>query len=251
MTLPLEGCRVIVTRERPGELATLLTRRGASVVHVPLIAVVDPSDGGAELGDVLTRLDEFDWLVVTSPAGAERAGGSARSSVHVRLAAVGKATAAELRRTSGREVDLVPEVQRAEGLATAFAAQQLPRQRILIAQADIAAPTLADSLRDAGHDVTTVVAYRTVVVEPDAEALRRAGQVDAVCFASGSAVEGWCRAFGSGTPPLAVAIGPSTAEAAARFGLKVTGVAADQSLEGLVTELEQQWVGGVGRREDR
>jgi uroporphyrinogen-III synthase len=251
MTLPLDGCRVIVTRERPGELATMLTRRGASVVHVPLIAVVDPLDGGAELRGVLARLGDFDWLVVTSAAGAERVGGAARSSAHVRLAAVGSATAAALRHACRREVDLVPEVQRAEGLVDAFASQQLPRQRILVAQADIAAPTLADSLRAAGHDVTTVVAYRTVVVEPDAEARRRAGQVDAVCFASGSSVEGWCRAFGSSTPPLVVAIGPSTAEAATRSGLKVSGVATDHSLEGLVTELEQQWVGGGTRREDR
>jgi uroporphyrinogen-III synthase len=251
MSLPLEGCRVIVTRERPGELAALLTRRGASVVHLPLITVVDPVDGGAELRDALARLTDFDWLVVTSTAGAERVGAAARTAEHLRLAAVGSATASELRRASGRDVDLVPRTQRADGLAAAFVSREHSRQRILIAQADIAAPTLADALRAAGHEVTTVVAYRTVVVEPDAETRLRAAEVDAVCFASGSAVEGWRRAFGERTPPLVVAIGPSTAEAAARSGLKVSGVAADHSLEGLVTELEQQWVGAETAREER
>ena len=46
---PLAGCRVIVTREHPGELASLLEARGAKVVHVPLIQVVEPLDSGAAL----------------------------------------------------------------------------------------------------------------------------------------------------------------------------------------------------------
>jgi uroporphyrinogen-III synthase len=242
VNLPLDGCRVIVTRERPGELAAMLARRGAVVDHVPLIAVEDPIDGGAELRHALSRLADVDWLIVTSPAGAERVGAAARSAGHVRLAAVGSATAAALRRTAGRDVDLVPTVQRAAGLVDAFASLQLPPQRILIAQADVAAPTLADGLGRAGHDITTVVAYRTVTVEPDADALRRAAEADAVCLASGSAVEGWCRAFGVIAPPLTVVIGPSTAERAEQLGLKVTGVAADHSLEGLVAELERQWI---------
>ena len=36
-TQPLAGRRVIVTREQPGELADLLTARGAEVLHVPLV----------------------------------------------------------------------------------------------------------------------------------------------------------------------------------------------------------------------
>jgi uroporphyrinogen-III synthase len=240
---------VIVTRERPGELAAMLTRRGAVVDHLPLIAVEDPSDGGAELRHALSRLADVDWLVATSPAGAERVGAAARSAGHVRLAAVGSATADAFRRTAGRDVDLVPRVQRAEGLVDAFAALQLPPQRILLAQADVAAPTLADGLGRAGHHVTAVVAYRTVTVEPDADALRRVAEADAVCFASGSAVEGWCRAVGATTPHLVVAIGPSTAERAEQLGLKITGVAADHSLEGLVTELERQWT-GIGTRSE-
>ena len=60
-----------------GELAALLTARGATVIHVPLLAVVEPIDGGTALRDVLSDLREFDWLVVTSAAGAERVGRAA------------------------------------------------------------------------------------------------------------------------------------------------------------------------------
>ena len=41
----LRGRRVLVTRERPGELARLLEASGAVVVHVPLIEVVEPDLG--------------------------------------------------------------------------------------------------------------------------------------------------------------------------------------------------------------
>lgn len=237
---------MLVTRERPGELAAKLTERGATVSHVPLIAVAEPADGGAALNDALSRLAEFDWLVVTSPAGSERVLTAALAAPGVRIAAVGTATAGVLE-AAGRPVDLIPPVQRARELADAFVAQAASPQRVLIAQADIAAPTLADDLRRAGHDVTVVTAYRTVSLEPDRSAI--AG-IDAVLFASGSAVEGWCRAFGTDAPPIAVAIGPTTAAAANRLGLKLSGVAADHSLDGLVTELERQLVdsGRVARR---
>ena len=236
MTRTLEGYRVLVTRERPGELATMLTERGATVIHLPLIAVVDAADGGLALREALSRLAEFDWLVVTSPAGAERVGVAARLVPGVRLGAIGTGTAQVLRHESGRPVDLVPAVQRAEGLAAEFVTASATPQRVLIAQADIAAPTLADALRQAGHHVTTVTAYRTVQQEPDRDA---ASDADAVVFASASSVESWCGAFGVEAPPHVVVIGPTTAATADRLGLKVSAVAADHSLDGLVTELER------------
>jgi len=236
VTRTLEGCRVLVTRERPGELATMLTERGAAVIHLPLIAVVDAADGGLALREALWRLAEFDWLVVTSPAGAERVGVAARLVPGVRLGAVGTGTARVLQHATGRPVDLVPAVQRAEGLAAEFVAASVAPQRVLIAQADIAASTLADALRQAGHHVTTVTAYRTVRQEPDRDA---ASDADAVVFASGSSVESWCGAFGVEAPPIVVVIGPTTAATAVRFGLKVSAIAADHSLDGLVTELER------------
>ena len=237
---------MLVTRERPGDLAVKLVARGATVIHVPLIAIAEPTDGGAALQDALSRLAEFDWLVVTSPAGSERVAAAATAETGVRLAAVGTATARVLESRTGRPVDLIPAVQRAQDLASAFVAQAESPQRVLIAQADIAAPTFADELRRAGHEVTVVTAYRTVTVEADRTAIDDA---DAVVFASGSAVEGWCRVFGTSAPPLVVAIGPMTEAAASRLGLKVSGVAADHSLDGLVTELERvlAYSGGVAR----
>jgi uroporphyrinogen-III synthase len=234
---PLAGCRVLVTRERPGELAALLETRGATVVHVPLIEVIEPADGGVALHRELERLDDFDWLVVTSAAGAERVAPAAAVSPAVRLAAVGDATARVLEAGSGRTVDLVPSVQRATTLAAELVQRAGPApQEILVAQADRADHELVDRLGAAGHRVTAVVAYRTRLVAPDPAAIEGA---DALLLASGSAAQAWFDTLGGSAPPIVVAIGPTTASVADELGLKVTGTATDHSLDGLVTELER------------
>ncbi len=233
----LAGCRVLVTRERPGELARLLIERGADVVHVPLIAVVDAPDGGEQLHEGLRCLDTFDWLVVTSPAGAERVGAAARRTSGIGLAAVGTATAKVLAELAERPVDLVPERQLAAVLAAEFARRNPSPQRVLIAQADRAPDTLAEALRAGGHDVTTVTAYSTVLVEPNRDAVAAA---DILVLASGSSAESWVAALGATRPPIVVAIGPSTAAKSRELGLKVDGVAAEHSVVGLIDEVVRQ-----------
>jgi uroporphyrinogen-III synthase len=242
----LSGCRVVVTRNEPGELGRLLEAEGAEVIHVPLIEVVEPLDGGAALQDALNRLDDVDWLIVTSPAGADRVGAAASGHPHVRLAAVGTATAERLAALARRAVDLVPENQLAASLAEAFVeAHRGSPQRVVLALADRAASTLADELGAAGHDVVSVNAYRTVLRRPSATDLERIDTADAVLFASGSAAESWARSMDgdsvSHVPALAVAIGPTTAARAREFGLKISSVAADHSLAGLVEELSVRW----------
>lgn len=240
MSRALAGCRVLVTRERPGELATMLAARGATVVHVPLIRVVDTDDGA--LQRELERLDRYDWLVVTSPAGAERTAAALSGAPHVRVAAVGSSTATTIHRLSGRTVDVVPHRQHAVALVDAFVSAVTVPARILVAQADRAADTLAVGLRQAGHDVTSVVAYRTELQVPAPGATDGA---DALLLASGSAAESWATAqetaAGLQTPPIVVSIGPTTTAVAERFGLKITATATDHSLDGLVTELEHIW----------
>jgi uroporphyrinogen-III synthase len=236
---PLVGRRVLVTRERPGELGAMLERRGAVVVHVPLIAIAEPDDGGAALGRELARLDGYDWLVVTSAAGAERVGAAARDAISVRLAAVGTASARVLGDHAGRRVDVVPAVQQAARLADRLIEVAGPiAQRFLVAQADLAGPSLADRLAAAGHSVTTCVAYRTVPQQPDPALLVGA---DALVLASGSSVQSWVDAVGTDSPRVVVAIGPATAAVARRLGLKITSVSADHSLAGLLTELERHF----------
>lgn len=240
MNLPLAGCTVVVTRERRGELGRLLDQRGANVVHVPLIRIddADPAELERAWGC------EPDWLIVTSAAGAERVGAAAAARPHVRLAAVGTATADRLAELAGRPVDLVPDRQVADALAAVFAAVNEHPQRVLVAQADRAPGTLVERLVSSGHEVTPVVAYRTALRHPEPHELHAIADADAVILASGSAARSWADTLGDRIehiPPLVVAIGPTTAEVASKSGLKVTHVAADHSLAGVVDELIDAW----------
>lgn len=240
MSQPLAGCTVVVTRERRGELGHLLDQRGATVLHVPLIRIDDADP--VELEQAWGC--DPDWLIVTSAAGAERVGAAAAVRPDVRLAAVGTATADRLAELARRPVDLVPTRQVADELATAFDARNERPQRVLVAQADRAPATLVERLVSAGHEVTPVVAYRTALRHPDPDELAAIAEADAVILASGSAARSWADTIGGRRallPPLVVAIGPTTAAVASKSGLKVTHVAADHSLAGVVDELTNAW----------
>ena len=230
---PLHGRRVVTTRDEPGELDRLLAEAGADVVHVPLIEIDEPLDGGAELHAVLDGFDDVDWVVVTSRHGAARVGAALAGHPLVRTAAVGTRTAIEIERLAGRPVDVVPRQQTAADLLAAMPPGG-PGQVVVVAQADRADPALTVGLSALGYRVRPVVAYRTLARTPSAEQRAAAVGADAVAFASGSAAQAWHDAIGTETPAVVVAIGPTTKGAARACGLKVTHVAEEHSVEGLV-----------------
>jgi uroporphyrinogen-III synthase len=233
---PLHGRRVVTTRDEPGELDRLLAEAGADVVHVPLIAIAEPDDGGAELGAILHVLANVDWVIVTSHHGAARVGEAVARHEHVKTAAVGTRTASVLERLTGRPVDVVPARQTAADLLEA-----MPRdgngQIVVVAHADRADPALSVGLSQLGYRVRPVVAYRTLARTPSADERAAALAADAVAFASGSAAQAWHDAIGTDTPSVVVAIGPTTEGAARACGIDVTHVAEEFSVEGLVDAL--------------
>jgi uroporphyrinogen-III synthase len=225
----LDGRTVVITRPTPGSLARRLEELGARVEHVPLIAVGPPGDGGAALAAALSDLDTYDWLVVTSANGAASVATAVAGHRHIRLAAVGAATAAALADAACRAVDLVPTRADSDGLLAAF-----PRKpgRVLLAQASLAGEHLATGLRALGHDVTAVEAYSTTPLPPSPAGLQTLRGADAVVLASGSAATAWAAAEGAGASPLATAtaaivtIGPKTATVAQRHGATIAAIAA-------------------------
>ncbi len=228
----LQGRRVVVTRSsaQAGSLAGLLQDAGAIPVVVPLIEQVPDPDDAARLAAL--DPDSFDWLVVTSPNGAE-AYLAAHRTGPAHVAAVGATTAAALM-NGGVTVTLVPAQQSAAGVLAEFPPGE---GSVLLVQAVDAEPTMADGLAAAGWAVTVSTPYRTVPARPSAGLQLAALSADAVLFASGSAVKAWVQVFGTSTPPIVVVIGPQTEVAAQVAHLKVSLVAADHSLRGLVDSL--------------
>jgi uroporphyrinogen-III synthase len=230
---PLNGLTVVATRSprQNAPLRELLVSRGARVVELPLIEIVEPGDGGAARDAALARAAEHDWIVVTSPNGAERvAPFLADVGARTHIAVVGDATG----RALGRDAALTAEPALAAALA-----EQFPEGRgsVLLVQGNLADDTLHAALIDKGWAVTRVVAYRTVHRAADNESIDRARDADIVLFASGSAVRAWSETVGS-APRCAVVIGPSTASAARDIGYTVAVVADEHSLGGLVSAAE-------------
>ena len=241
MPSSLDGRSVVITRSitQNESLRRLLEARGADVVEVPLIAIAEPDDEGRERDEVLQRFHEFDWIVVTSPNGAERvapfisaakAAGDSPRFPHI--AAVGDATA----RTLNTAVSLIAQPARAEILA-----EQFPEGSgaVLLVQGNLADDSLAMSITAKGWSLTKVVAYRTVQLRPTQEMMEPALQADVLLLASGSAVSAWFESFGTRTPSVVVALGPSTAKVAAALGVDVSAIAGEQSLESLVETTER------------
>lgn len=241
MGRPLDNCSVVITRSisQNESLRRLLEARGARVIEVPLIAITEPEDEGRERDEVLQNFVDFDWIVVTSPNGADcvapfivaaHAAGDAKRFPS--LAAVGEATA----RSLGVAVTMTSNPARAEVLA-----EQFPNGtgRVLVVQGNLADDSLSSSLSAKGWTVTQVVAYRTVQLRPTREMMLPAMTADLLLLASGSAATAWFDAFGTTTPPFVVAIGPSTAKVAVALGIDVSAVAPKQTLESMIQTAER------------
>ncbi|MGC3997231.1 MAG: uroporphyrinogen-III synthase [Anaeromyxobacter sp.] len=236
----LDGRTVVVTRAAggPDALSARLSALGAAVRPLPAIAFGPPADP-APLRAALGDLAAFDWVAFASATAVERtlealgAAGLAPAALAARsLAAVGPATAARLAEAV-RPPDLVPAEATGAALAAALGARVAGR-RVLVPRPAEGRPELVDGLRAAGAEVVAVEAYRTVAAPPEAlralEGWLREGDVDAVAFASPSAVEAVLAALGDRRlleRAVVAAIGPTTAEALRGAGLTV-GVLPDR-----------------------
>jgi uroporphyrinogen III methyltransferase/synthase len=243
---PLLGRRVVVTRTRSqaSALSAGLRALGAEPIEVPVIEVVDPLDGGAALRDAAVRLGTYDWVVVTSPNGAERllaavaaTGGDARAFGGSTVAAIGPGTARVLA-AGGIRADLVPDRYVAESLLDALTSAAPAGGRLLLARAEVARDVLPDGLRAVGWEVDVVDAYRTVpAAVTDAQRAAVIG-ADIATFTSSSTVERFVDSLGAEAVPAVVAcIGPVTAGTARRLGLTVDLEATEHTIDGLLRAL--------------
>jgi uroporphyrinogen-III synthase len=242
---PLAGHSVVVTRTRTqsSQLVERLTGLGAEVVELPVIAVDDPPDGGAELERAAHRLASgaYQWVALTSSNAAERlldALDGRAVSPGVRWAAVGPGTARALEQ-GGVSPDLVPAVAVSEQMAEAFPALDPPGTgTVLFPRAESVRGALAEGLRAKGWLVDEVVAYRTVAGTPGPDAVRAAARCRAIAFTSSSTVDRTIGLLGAeAVPPVVVTIGPVTSRSVLDAGLEVSAEADPHTIDGLVEAL--------------
>ncbi len=210
-------------------LADRLESLGAIPVLLPTIRIAWSEPG--PLDRAIGRLQTYDWVIFTSRNGVEGFFRRARGITGPKVAAIGPATAAELR-AHGIEPDLVPAEHVAEGLLGELG--DVAGKRFLLPRAAKARKTLADDLTLRGAVVDDIPTYDTVA--PDSPRPDLAG-VDAITFTSGSTVQHFLE--GGPVPPGArvVCIGPQTAERARSLGVEVHAVADHYTEDGLIAAL--------------
>ena len=196
MSLPLAGRRVLVTRAagQASKLSEALRALGAVPVEVPVIEIRPPQSFEA-LDRALQRIEQYDWLILTSANAAQALLDRAAQleikldqMVTMKVAAIGPGTASAIEKAR-LTVTVLPEAHVAEGLVKALR-MQIAGKRALLARAAIARDVIPEALRAAGARVDVVDAYRNVLPESAPEALRAALQqkIDAVTFTSSSSV---------------------------------------------------------------
>jgi uroporphyrinogen-III synthase len=186
-----------------------------------------PEDTGP-LDEALSKLDQFDWLIFTSQVAVEFVLQRAvsigvplpQSAPSLRVAVVGPKTA-EIARNGGLQVDYVTGKNQGSAFVEELA-QELKGKRVFLPHSDLAIKSVVEGLRQAGAEVSGVIAYRTLPPSPEERRQVKAiqwGVIDAALFFSPSAVHNFVDAIGveridqHHRHVLFVAVGPVTAEA--------------------------------------
>ena len=250
----LFGKRVLITRagHQSEEFARALLSRGAQPILAPTIEIHRERHVRIDV----PSLPSYAWVVFTSQNGADafftdlaEQRADARAIQTGRVAAIGDATAARLRRF-GVRADLVAPAFVAEELAAALIANSSAQDRILLYRARDARDVLPETLRQAGRFVTVISAYWTGVPTDEGFA-EKVDVADVLTFTSGSTVRGFATLLGgeegaaTGARGKCIAcIGPVTAAAARDAGLPPHVIAQQYTTAGLLTALETHFAQG-------
>lgn len=238
---PLKGKLVVITRSAPGGAAwgKYFSSLGANVYRFPTIRTV-PIAADRTAIRILEHLHEFDWVVATSRKGLHALRGYPKGAVP--LAVLGAETA-KAARAMGYRTIFKPSI--ASGAALARELKLRKGASVLFLKSSIASRALPTILAARGAKITELPAYRTLpVTDPDGRFSRllEKGSVDAIIFASPSAVRGFFarvdeKLFSKARRTPAVAIGPRTAAALKRHGFTRIRTAQEPTPKGIAAAM--------------
>ena len=238
---PLFGKKIVVTRtrEQASKLTEMLVPMGARVIEFPTIEIKRLETAG-KLFDAISAMSTYSWIVFTSQNAVNiffdevfESGRDARVLGKTKIAAIGKASAEELKKY-GLSADLVPPQFVAESLLEEMKKYNLNGQRILIPCSADARTVLAEGLKDSGADVNRIHIYKAVKPEKiDPEILEQVKQADIITFTSSSTVTNFFEIVTPGGQLLA-SIGPVTSKALEFYGSRPRITASEYTVAGLV-----------------
>ncbi len=233
---PLLGTRVLVGRARhqAAALSDILRLLGAEVIEIPFIEIRGPSSW-QPLDHAIAHMLDYDWLILTSVNGVQalfgrlqQLGKSEADLLHLKIAAIGPATAKAIERR-GLPVDVTPDEYVAESVVEALRGQ-VKESRVLLVRAKIARDVIPNRLCDAGAHVDVIEAYETVLPESSRKDLREvladpARRPHVITFTSSSTVKNFVELLGKENLPLLdgvklASIGPVTSQTLRDLGLR-------------------------------
>jgi uroporphyrinogen-III synthase len=203
----MAGCVVLITADRrSGELASALSRRGATVRHAPALSIV-PHQHDEELLLATKELLDAppDVVVITTGIGfrgwveAADAAGVADDLLEAlgraRVIARGPKAHGAIQ-AAGLQADWVAESETSAEILDLLLAEGVAGQRVAVQHHGAGADGLDTELAAAGADVQSLVVYRWGP-PPDPVAVRQsvhaaaAGEIDAAVFTSAPGAAAW------------------------------------------------------------
>ncbi len=198
-SLPLNGTSILITRAagQNHEFRDRLEKFGASVAEMPALEIGPPSSWD-ELDRAIAHLDSYHWLILTSTNGVDyfferllNQGKDARHLAGIKIAVVGKKTAASLQQR-GLQADFIPPNFVADSLVAEFP-ESVSGKNILFPRVETGGrEVLVAEFTAAGANVTEVAAYQSGCpkkIDPAVANLLLQRQVDVITFASSKTVQ--------------------------------------------------------------
>jgi len=249
---PLKGLRILVGRARhqAAKLSGELEKLGAEVIEIPLIEIRPPKSY-EPLDAALKQVSAYDWLILTSVNGVEALSRrleqlnlKSSSLKHLRIAAIGPATARDIKKL-GLEVNIVPKEYVAESVVESLKSK-VRGKLVLLVRARVARDVIPRELRKLGAKVDVVEAYETGVPKTSRAELRRLlsdlqRRPHIATFTSSSMAKNFAALTSnprSGTLRFA-SIGPVTSATLRELGLPVDIEARIYTIPGLVESIVQ------------
>ncbi len=256
--MALSNQTILVTRsnQQASEFSKLLEAQDATVVEMPTLEILPPSSWEA-FDLAIAELESFDWLILTSANAVtfffDRLivlGKDLQDIPTVKIAVVGDKTAQWLG-DRGFIPDFMPPEFVADALVEHFP-EPVSGLKLLFPRVESGGrEVLVQGFTALGGEVTQVAAYQSVcpgaIDSVALEALQK-HQITMVTFTSGKTVRHFCRlveaAVGDNWQQLLEAvkicsIGPQTSKVCQELIGRVDVAAAEYTLEGLVSAIEQ------------
>ncbi|WP_147532531.1 uroporphyrinogen-III synthase [Bacillus marasmi] len=230
---PLKGKKILVPRGKgqAKPFSDLVRQYGGVPIEIPLISF-RPVPLSDELSQIINDLHTYDWIILTSNVAVNTffsIFGKKSQEQLPKIAVIGARTK-EVIEARGYKVEFTPREYVAEGFVAEFLPLVKPGMKVLIPKGNLARDYIAQSLSEAGAEVTETIIYETFAPEESksllAEYLRKE-ELEVLTFTSPSTIDHFMEIIEEYQLQdkikncLIACIGPVSVNNAIHYGLKV------------------------------